>query len=104
MRPFDRRTCGLRTAVLRQREREVPVRAKRGQADARGRARKRRQWGSDGRSALPAVPSPRTERLLSATRIAIFITVVGWVAFVATTLSKAFFGDTFSVHYAVDAI
>ena len=42
--------------------------------------------------------------MLSATRIAIFVTLVGWVAFVATTLSKAFFGDTFSVRYAADAI
>jgi cellulose synthase/poly-beta-1,6-N-acetylglucosamine synthase-like glycosyltransferase len=42
--------------------------------------------------------------LLSATRIAILITVVGWVAFVATTLSKAFFGETFSVRYAADAL
>jgi cellulose synthase/poly-beta-1,6-N-acetylglucosamine synthase-like glycosyltransferase len=50
------------------------------------------------------VPSTRTERLLSATRIAIFVTVIGWVAFVATTLSKAFFGDTFSVRYAADAV
>jgi cellulose synthase/poly-beta-1,6-N-acetylglucosamine synthase-like glycosyltransferase len=41
---------------------------------------------------------------LSATRFAIFITLVGWVAFVATTLSKAFFGETFSVRYAADAI
>ena len=80
------------------------MRAIRGQADARGRKRQRRQWGSDGRSPLPAVPSARTERLLSATRIAIFVTLVGWVAFVATTLSKAFFGDTFSVRYAADAI
>ena len=80
------------------------MRAIRGQADARGRKRQRRQWGSDGRSALPAVPSARTERLLSATRIAIFVTLVGWVAFVATTLSKAFFGDTFSVRYAADAV
>ena len=80
------------------------MRARRGQADARSRAHKRRQWGSDGRSPLPAVPSTKTERLLSATRIAIFITVIGWVAFVGTTLSKAFFGDTFSIHYAIDAI
>jgi len=42
--------------------------------------------------------------LLSATRIAIFVTLLGWVAFVATTLSKAFFGETFSVRYAADAI
>ena len=80
------------------------MRAKRGQADARGRKRQRRQWGSDGRTALPAVPSTKTERLLSATRFAIFITLIGWVAFVATTLSKAFFGDTFSIRYAADAI
>ena len=75
------------------------------QAAARERGRrKRRQWGSDSRSPLPAVPSAKTERLLSATRIAIFVTVIGWVAFVATTLSKAFFGDTFSIRYAVDAV
>ena len=75
------------------------------QPAARKRVRKqRRQWGSDGRSPLPAVPSARTERLLSATRIAIFVTLLGWVAFVATTLSKAFFGETFSVRYAADAV
>jgi cellulose synthase (UDP-forming) len=50
------------------------------------------------------VPSRRTERLLTATRIAIFVTVVGWVAFVATTLSKAFFAGTFSVRFAADAL
>ena len=79
---------------MRGKERETAARE---HARHSGRARQRRQWGSDGRSPLPAVPSARTERLLSATRVAIFITLVGWLAFMATTLSKAFFGDSFSV-------
>src|SRR5262249_3746974 len=101
--PFACGLAGPQLRVLPQLE-EATMGGKAGRAPARGRAGKRRQWGSDRRTALPAVPAVRTERLLSATRIAIFVTVVGWVAFVATTLSKAFFGDTFSIRYAADAV
>ena len=74
-------------------------------ARRRSRARRvRRQWGSDRRtSALAAVPRPATGRSLSGARFAIFVTVAAWVAYLVTTLSKAFFGNGFSVRYAFDA-
>lgn len=65
---------------------------------------KRRQWGSDRRAALPAMPAPASGKALSAARFAVFVTVAAWLAYLVTTLSKAFFGDEFSVRYAVDAV
>ncbi len=80
-------------------------------AERKGRARRqhrakrvRRQWGSDRRkTALAAVPRPATGRALSGARFAIFVTVAAWIAYLVTTLSKAFFGDGFSPRYAFDA-
>jgi len=66
---------------------------------------RRRQWGSDSRDRkLSAVPASASNRTLSAARVAILVTVLGWLAFLATTLRNAFFGDDFSVRYALHSI
>jgi cellulose synthase (UDP-forming) len=70
-----------------------------------GGKRYRRQWGADRReTALPAKPRQASGRTLSAARFAILFTACGWLAFLATTLRNAFFGDDFSIRYAFDAI
>jgi cellulose synthase (UDP-forming) len=67
--------------------------------------RRRRQWGADRRErALPATPARATGRALGAARFGIFVTVAGWLAFLVTSVSSAFFSDDFSIRYAFDAI
>jgi cellulose synthase (UDP-forming) len=85
----------------------MPVSAEQAARTAGNGARRarRRQWGADRREpALPAVPAQATGRALSAARFAIFVTVAGWLAFLVTTLSNAFFGDDFSIRFAFDAV
>jgi cellulose synthase/poly-beta-1,6-N-acetylglucosamine synthase-like glycosyltransferase len=91
---------------MRQGEGQVPTTAgKAAWSGGNGARSRRRQWGADRRDrALPAVPAPASGRALSAARFAIFVTVAGWLAFLVTTLSNAFFGDDFSVRFAFDAI
>jgi cellulose synthase/poly-beta-1,6-N-acetylglucosamine synthase-like glycosyltransferase len=73
-------------------------------AKARARRRVRRQWGADRRTrALRPIPKPAARRAVSGARFAIFVTTTAWVAYLVTTLSKAFFGDGFSLRYAFDA-
>ncbi len=78
--------------------------ADRKQAKARARRRVRRQWGADRRRrALRAVPNPAPRRAVSGARFAIFVTSAAWIAYLVTTLQKAFFGDGFSLRYGFDA-
>jgi cellulose synthase/poly-beta-1,6-N-acetylglucosamine synthase-like glycosyltransferase len=51
-----------------------------------------------------SVPPRATNHAISAARFAIFVTIAGWLAFSAITVSNAFFGAAFSLHYALDAI
>ena len=79
---------------------------KQARKDERRRARRpRRQWGGDRRTrALPVVARPATARSLSSARFGIFVTVVAWLAYIVTTLSKAFFDGEFSLRFAFDAL
>jgi cellulose synthase/poly-beta-1,6-N-acetylglucosamine synthase-like glycosyltransferase len=50
------------------------------------------------------MPAPPSGGSLSTARFAIFVTVAAWLAYVVTTLNNAFFGDEFSLRYALDAV
>jgi cellulose synthase/poly-beta-1,6-N-acetylglucosamine synthase-like glycosyltransferase len=49
----------------------------------------KRQWGSDKRKALPAVPAPASESTMLIGQLAIAVTVIGWALFVITTLTSS---------------
>jgi len=66
----------------------------------------RRQIGSDHRSEpLPPVSPPAPERTIALGRLAVFITMAAWVAFVATTIAQQFLsGAASSLRFKYEAI
>lgn len=67
--------------------------------------RPRRQWGADKRKqALPAVPGPASNAALGAARVAILITVAGWVGFLVMTLHRLLGGTGFSLRNTIDGL
>ncbi|MGZ4727568.1 MAG: glycosyltransferase family 2 protein, partial [Acidimicrobiales bacterium] len=57
--------------------------------------RRRRQWGSDRRAEpLPAVPIPVSDRRIAMARLAIVVTVGGWLWYVGTTFLQQFLDGT----------
>jgi cellulose synthase/poly-beta-1,6-N-acetylglucosamine synthase-like glycosyltransferase len=74
------------------------------QARARTASARRRQWGSDRRErALPLVSKPATNGALGAARVAILVTFVGWCAFAAATVHRAFSYRAFDARALLDA-
>lgn len=67
--------------------------------------RRRRQWGADKRTALPAYSAPPTDRALTLSRLAMVVTVAGWVAYVITTIIRQFVNNgTQSMRFTSEAI
>ncbi len=55
---------------------------------------RRRQWGADRQqNPMPSVPAPPSDFTMAAGRMALVVTFVTWLAFLATTLGRQFTGS-----------
>ena len=66
---------------------------------------RRRQWGADRRTApLPAYTEPPSDRMLTRSRLAMVVTVLGWGAYVVTTIIRQFVNNgTQSMRFTSEA-
>ena len=68
--------------------------------------RRRRQIGADRRTApIPAYPEPPSDRALTFSRLAMLVTVGGWVSYVTTTIIRQFVNEgTQSMRFTSEAV
>ncbi|CAN5582127.1 hypothetical protein BH10ACT1_BH10ACT1_28810 [soil metagenome] len=71
-----------------------------------GAPRRRRQWGADKRTEpLPAYTQPPSDRSLTLSRVAMVVTVLGWLAYVTTTILRQFINNgTQSMRFTSEAV
>jgi cellulose synthase (UDP-forming) len=66
---------------------------------------KRRQWGGDRRTTLPAVAPQRSDHALTVGRIAIVVTVVAWASYTLTVFVRHFLtGQPGGMRFSLEAI
>lgn len=68
--------------------------------------RQRRQWGADRRTTpLPAYTEPPSDRQLTLSRVAMVVTVAGWISYVTTTIIRQFVNEgTQSMRFTSEAV
>jgi cellulose synthase (UDP-forming) len=66
---------------------------------------RRRQWGADKRTALPAVAPRRSDHSLTVGRVAIVVTVLAWVGYLlSVTLSHFLTGKPGGLRFSLEAV